>query len=79
MNDVNSYPLHVMAANCIKDLSHSSKLVNIMNTLGFCCLESTLERFLQGVRDVRQASGPLSDLSLSSFTVVSIEYSGTSL
>ena len=73
MNDVNSYPFHVMTANCIKDLSHSSKLVNIMDKLGFCCSESTLERFLQGVRDVRQASGPLSDLSPSSFTVVSID------
>ena len=53
MNDVNFYPFHVMAANCIKDLSHSSKLVNTMNKPGFCCSESTLERFLQGVRDVR--------------------------
>ena len=56
---VNSYPLRVMAANCINPLSTRPHF--------------KLERFLQGVRDVRQASGPLFDLSPSSFTVVSID------
>ncbi|XP_030853471.1 uncharacterized protein LOC100890520 isoform X1 [Strongylocentrotus purpuratus] len=73
LNDSNSYPFHVITANCIKGLSHSSRLINIMNKLGFCCSESTLERFLQGLKDVRQISGPLADLSPSSFTIVSID------
>ena len=73
LNENNSYPFHVIMANCIKDLSHSSRLMNIMNKLGFCCSEPTLERFLQGLKDVRQISGPLVDLSPSSFTIVSID------
>ena len=73
MNDENGYPLHIIIANCVKKLSHSSKLLKILNHVGLSCSESTLDRFLQVIHDNRTEMGPLSQLSPSSVTFVSID------
>ena len=36
LNDRFNYPLHIIMSNCVKRLSHSSKLLEIMNKSGFC-------------------------------------------
>lgn len=72
LNDDNTYPFHVITASCIKQLSNSSKLLKLINKLGFSSSESTLERFFQGLLDKRQAAGPLWGLS-PSLTFVSID------
>ena len=73
MNDDNSYPFHIIMANYIKKLSHSSKLLKMMNNMGFSCSESTLDRFLQCIHDKRVEAGPLSQLQPSAFTFVSVD------
>ena len=67
------YPIQIINAHVIKRFSHSSRLIQVMNRLGFCCSESTLERFLQLVEDERQSSGPLINLSPNAVTYVSID------
>jgi len=37
LNDTNNYPLHIMNADVVKRLSNSSKLVHILNRVGFLC------------------------------------------
>lgn len=73
MNDENSYPFHIVMANYIKKLSHSSKLLKTLNNIGFACSESTLDRFLQYIHDRRVEAGPLSQLQPTAFTLVSID------
>ncbi|XP_063965208.1 uncharacterized protein LOC135156584, partial [Lytechinus pictus] len=73
LNDDNTYPFHIIVANCIKKLSNSSKLLKIMNNLGFSCSESTLERYLQKLQDIRQSTGVLSNLIPNGLTYVSLD------
>ena len=73
LTDTCTYPFHIIIANIVKRMSHSSKLLKIMNRLGLCCSESTLDRFLQHVKDDRDANGSLSSLNNNSFTHVSID------
>ncbi|XP_041456096.1 uncharacterized protein LOC121408629 [Lytechinus variegatus] len=73
INDENNYPLHVIVANCVKKMSHSTKLLKILYQIGFSCSESTLDRFLQDIHDKRAQAGPLSEIETSAFTIVSID------
>ncbi|XP_071481651.1 uncharacterized protein [Diadema antillarum] len=73
MHDDNNYPLQIIVANCVKRMSHSTKLLRILNHIGFACSESTLDRFLQDIHDKRTESGPLNELKPSAFTIVSID------
>ena len=59
LNEENNYPFHVITASVIKQISKSSKLLELMNKVGFCCSDDTLSRFLQRVQDIRQAAGPI--------------------
>ena len=54
MNESCLYPLQIINAHVIKRFSHSSPLIQVMNRLGFCCSERTLEWFLQLVEDEHQ-------------------------
>lgn len=73
LSDTCTYPFHIVIANVIKRLSHSSALLQMMNRLGFSCSECTLDRFLQLVKDVRDANGPLASLDENVLTHVTID------
>ncbi|XP_022111561.1 uncharacterized protein LOC110990766 [Acanthaster planci] len=73
LNESNNCPLHIVVANCVKRLSHSSKLLRLLNQSGFCVSEDTLDRFLENIKEIRQKAGVLSTLEEYSFTVVSID------
>ena len=73
LNEEYNYPLHVAIANIIKRLSHSSKLIHMMNRFGFSSSEDTLARFLQKIQDLRVQSGLLSCIDKSKMLCVSID------
>lgn len=73
MNHKFNYPLHIISANCVKRLSQSSKLLEIMNKSGFCTSEDTLERFLEKVSDEKRKTGLSEFLKPSAFTVISVD------
>ncbi len=72
LNDNYNYPIHVMNADVIKRLSNSSKLLHILNRVGFCVSDDTLDRFLEIVACEREKN-PIKNLDLNAFTVVSID------
>lgn len=72
-NESNNYPFHIVIANCVKRLSHSSKLIKLLNQSGFCTSEDTLDRFLETIKQLRQQSGLLSTLESNTFTIVSVD------
>ena len=69
MNEDFNYPLHIIHANCIKHLSHSSKLLRLFNQAGLCVSENVLQAFL----DRAKSSSKSKDLPLKPFTVVSVD------
>ncbi|XP_038061686.1 uncharacterized protein LOC119732298 [Patiria miniata] len=73
LSESNNYPFHIIIANCVKRLSHSSKLIRLLNHSGLCTSEDTLDRFLENIKQLRQEAGLLSTIEPTSFTVVSID------
>ena len=47
LNDEFNYPIHVINADVVKRLSNSTKLLHILNRVGFCVSDDTLERYLE--------------------------------
>ena len=46
LNESNNYPVHIVIANCIQRLSHSSKLLQLLNQAGLCVSRDTLTKSL---------------------------------
>ena len=69
MNEDFNYPLHIIHANCIKHLSHSSKLLRLFNQAGLCVSENVLQAFLDRAKSCSKSK----DLSLKPFTIVSVD------
>ncbi|XP_072029408.1 uncharacterized protein [Amphiura filiformis] len=49
LNETNNYPLHIIQANIVKQLSNSSRLMKIQNRTGLSVSTDTLSRFHEGV------------------------------
>ncbi|XP_071796281.1 uncharacterized protein [Asterias amurensis] len=72
LSDSNNYPLHIIIANCVR-LSHSSKLLQLLNHAGMCVSRDTLDRFLEEVKEQKLTRTDFSNISKSSFTIISVD------
>ena len=72
LNDEFNYPIHVINADVVKRLSNSSKLLHILNRVGFCVSDDTLERYLEIIACEKEKNSTR-NLNLDAFTIVSID------
>ena len=73
LSESNNYPLHIIIANCIQRLSHSSKLLQLLNHAGLCVSRDTLDRFLEEVKEHKLTRMNFTNISKSAFTIISVD------